>query len=298
MQDEGTNHKSGFVSIIGDPNVGKSTLINALLKETLSIISYKPQTTRHRILGILNEENYQIVFSDTPGIITPNYKLQDAMMDFTKGAINDADILLIMTVPKQTKFKNENFIKNLKQNKAFKIILINKIDLSNQSDLNESIDFWTGIFENTPIIPISATENFNLDLITSKIKQKLPKSPPYFPKDQITDKPERFFVNEKIREKILLLFKKEIPYSVEVITEEFIEEPNIIKIRSIIMVERSSQKGIIIGHKGQQLKKIGTLARLDLETFFKKNIFLDLFVKVNKDWRKKEKQLKNFGYST
>jgi len=289
-------HKSGFVNIIGNPNVGKSTLMNSLVGEKLSIITSKAQTTRHRILGIVNGENFQLVLSDTPGIIKPNYQLQTSMMDFVKTAIDDADIILYMIEAGESTLKDENLYNKIKSSKIPILLIINKIDLTNQNDLEELVDKWKDMLPNAEIFPISALEKFQIDNLLDRLIELLPECPPYFPKDQLTDKPERFFVNEIIREKILLNYKKEIPYSVEVITEEFKEDETIIRIRSIIMVERDSQKGIIIGHKGDALKKTGIQARKDLEDFFGKQIHIELFVKVNKNWRNNQNQLKRFGY--
>ena len=289
-------HKAGFVNIIGNPNVGKSTLMNALVGERISIITSKAQTTRHRILGIVNGEDFQAVFSDTPGIIKPAYELQESMMDFVKVAFEDADVLIYMVEMGEKELKNEAFFKKIKNVKVPLILLLNKIDKSTQTELEEQVAFWTGMVPNAEILPISALENFNIQTVMDRIVKLLPVSPPYYPKDQLTDKPERFFVNETIREKILIHYKKEIPYSVEIETEEFKEEKNIIRIRSVIMVERDTQKGIIIGHKGSALKRVGTEARKDLEKFFGKKIFMDLYVKVNKNWRSSNSQLKRFGY--
>ncbi|PID69518.1 MAG: GTPase Era [Flavobacteriales bacterium] len=289
-------HKAGFVNILGNPNVGKSTLINAFVGEKLSIITSKAQTTRHRILGIVNDDNFQVIFSDTPGIIKPAYKLQDAMMDFVKTALDDADILIYMVEIGEKGLKNEDFFNKITQSKIPVLLLINKIDKSDQEKVTKQLKYWQDKVPNAIIFPVSAIEKFNITPVFEKIIDLLPESPPFFPKDQFTDKPERFFVNETIREKILLHYKKEIPYAVEVITESFTDEKNIIKIKSIIMVERESQKGIIIGHKGTALKRIGTEARKDLEKFFGKKIFLEIFVKVNKDWRSDNRQLRKFGY--
>jgi GTP-binding protein Era len=289
-------HKAGFVNIIGNPNVGKSTLMNSLVGERLSIITSKAQTTRHRILGIVNTEDYQIVFSDTPGIINPAYELQESMMDFVKTAFEDADILVYMVETGEKELKNEAFFEKIKTVDIPVLLLLNKIDQSSQSELEAQVKHWEETLPNAEIHPISALENFNIDTVMARIVSLLPECPPYYPKDQLTDKPERFFVNETIREKILLHYKKEIPYSVEIETEEFREEPNLIRIRSVIMVERDTQKGIIIGHKGTALKRVGTEARKDLEKFFLKKIFLDLHVKVNKNWRSSTSQLKRFGY--
>jgi len=289
-------HKAGYVNIIGNPNVGKSTLMNALVGERLSIITSKAQTTRHRILGIVNGENYQILFNDTPGIIKPAYELQESMMDFVHTAFEDADILIYIIELGETALKNETFFKKITSAKIPVLLLINKIDLGNQEKLVEQVQFWQNKIPNAEIFPISALENFGIQQVFNRILELLPESPPYFPKDALTDKTERFFVNETIREKILLHYDKEIPYSVEVETESFKEDENIIRINAVIMVERESQKGIIIGHRGKAIKQIGIEARKDLEVFFDKKIHLELFVKVNKDWRKKEKQLKRFGY--
>ena len=289
-------HKAGFVNIIGNPNVGKSTLMNALVGERLSIITSKAQTTRPRILGIVNTEDYQVVFSDTPGIIKPAYELQESMMDFVKTAFEDADVLIYMVETGEKELKNEAFFEKIKNLKVPVILLLNKIDQSSQIELEQQVNYWKETLPNAEIHPISALENFNIETVMNRIVALLPVSPPFYPKDQLTDKPERFFVNETIREKILMHYKKEIPYSVEIVTEEFKEEPKIIRIRSVIMVERDTQKGIIIGHKGAALKRVGTEARRDLEKFFGKKIFMELYVKVNKNWRSSNSQLKRFGY--
>ena len=278
-------HRSGFVNIIGNPNVGKSTLTNLFVGEKLSIITHKAQTTRHRILGIVNSENYQMVISDTPGILKPAHKLHESMMDFVNMTFDDADILIYMVEYKDHNLKSLNLLKKIKSTKTPLFLIINKIDTINQTKLENEIDHWKSVLPNAEIWSISAKEKFNVIELKNRIIELLPEGPAYFPKDQITDKPERFFVNEIIREKILINFKKEIPYSVEVVTESFDEEVNIIRIRSIIMVERNSQKGIIIGHKGDAIKKVGTDSRIDLEGFFNKKIFLDLQVKVNKNWK-------------
>ena len=290
-------HKAGYVNIIGNPNVGKSTLMNALVGERLSIITSKAQTTRHRILGIVNDEQHQIVFSDTPGVINPSYKLQENMMDFVHGAFQDADILLYIIDTGEKDLKDEKLFERLKNTNLPILLLLNKIDRLDQDFVKEQILFWKELLPNAEIHPISALNKFNLDLVMARIIALLPVSPPYFEKDALTDKSERFFVSETIREKILKYYKKEIPYSVEIEVEEFFDEEDIIKIRAIIFVARESQKGIIIGHKGRALKKVGTLARRDMEAFFQKKIFLDLYVKVNKDWRDDDKQLKRFGYN-
>jgi len=289
-------HRSGFVSIIGRPNVGKSTLINSLMKEKLSIITSKAQTTRHRIRGIINGDDYQIVLSDTPGILDPSYKLQEAMMKFIKETLIDSDFLVIVEeVGNKESF--ESLVKKLNSFKIPIILLINKIDLSSQQELEESISHWKSIFPNVDIYPVSAIEGFFIDELIEIFKNKLPLSPPFFPKDQFTDRPERFFVNESIREQILIHYDKEVPYSVEVITEDFKDSPKIIKIRSLILVERDSQKGILIGHKGSALKRVASEARSNLEKFFGKKIFLEVFVKVRKNWRNDPSSLKKFGYN-
>ena len=289
-------HKSGFVNIIGNPNVGKSTLMNALVGERISIITSKAQTTRHRILGIVNGDDFQIVYSDTPGVLKPNYKLQDAMMNYSKSALTDADILLYVTDVFDSETKNADFVEKVKQNTASVILIINKIDLTTQEKLIELVEKWKILLPDAEIYPVSAQEKFNIDNLFKRILELLPESPPYFDKDQLTDKPARFFVTEIIREKILLYYDKEVPYSVEVEVEQFIENEKLININAVIYVERDSQKGIIIGHGGKMLKKVGTAARQDIETFFEKKIFLQLFVKVEKDWRNRQTMLKSFGY--
>ncbi len=289
-------HKAGFVNIVGNPNVGKSTLMNSLVGEKLSIITSKAQTTRHRILGIVNGEEFQLVLSDTPGVIKPSYELQSSMMDFVKTAIDDADILIYMIEIGESSLKDENLFNKIKSSSIPVVVLINKIDLSNQEELENQVSEWSKKLPNAEIFPISALKEFQVDNLLQRLIELLPECPPYFPKDQLTDKPERFFVNEIIREKILINYNKEIPYSVEILTEEFKEDEKIIRIRSVIMVERNSQKGIIIGHKGSALKKIGIESRKDLETFFGKQIYIELFVKVNKNWRSNQHQLKRFGY--
>jgi len=290
-------HKAGFVNIIGNPNVGKSTLMNALVGERLSIITSKAQTTRHRILGIVNGDDFQIVFSDTPGIIKPAYEMQESMMSFVKSAFEDADVLIYMVEIGEKDLKDEAFFKKIVHAKIPVLLLINKIDNSNQQQLEEQVAFWKDKVPNAEIFPISALNNFHVPEVFDRIKELLPESPPYYPKDALTDKPERFFVNETIREKILLNYNKEIPYAVEVETEEFKEDDDIIRIRAVIMVERDTQKGIIIGHKGAALKKVGVQSRADLETFFGKQVHIELYVKVNKDWRSNARQLKRFGYN-
>ena len=289
-------HRSGFINIIGNPNVGKSTLMNNLVGEKLSIITSKAQTTRHRILGIVNGDNFQLIFSDTPGIIKPSYELQDSMMDFVKSALEDADVLLYMLEIGEKSIKDSEVHDKIQSAKIPTIILLNKIDLSTQEDIKNQINIWSNQYPDTEIYPVSALNNFNTEKVINRIIELIPESPAYFPKDQLTDKPERFFVNEKLREKILLYYNKEIPYSVEVQTEEFKEEESIIRIRSLILVERESQKGIIIGHNGVALKKIGSKARIELEKFFGKKIFIELHVKVSKNWRSNSNQLRKFGY--
>jgi GTPase len=290
-------HKAGFVNIIGNPNVGKSTLMNAFVGEKLSIITSKAQTTRHRIFGIVNGDDFQIIFSDTPGIIKPAYQLQESMMDFVKSAFDDADVLLYMVEIGEKGLKDETFFQKITSSKIPVLLLINKIDKSSQEELEEQMQYWKEKVPNAEFYPISALNNFNVVEVFNRILDLLPESPPFYPKDQITDKPERFFVNETIREKILINYKKEIPYAVEVDTEEFFESENIIRIRSVIMVERDTQKGIIIGHKGAALKRVGMQAREDLEKFFGKQIHIELYVKVNKNWRSNQNQLKRFGYN-
>ena len=289
-------HKSGFINIIGNPNVGKSTLMNCFMGQKFSIITSKAQTTRHRILGIVNGEDFQLVFSDTPGILKPSYELQDSMMDFVKNALEDADIIIYMLEIGETSIKNDQVHKKILNANVPTFILLNKIDLSDQKNLEDQVILWKELYPKAHIYPISALNNFNIDIVLKHLIELIPKSPPYFPKDQLTDKPERFFVNEILREKILLYYNKEIPYSVEVVTEDFKQEDNIIKIKSVIFVERDSQKGIIIGHKGNALKKIGTKARQGLEVFFGKKIYIELQVKVSKNWRSNSKVLKKFGY--
>ena len=289
-------HKAGFVNIIGNPNVGKSTLMNAFVGEKLSIITSKAQTTRHRILGIVNGEDFQIVLSDTPGIIKPAYQLQENMMDFVKSAFEDADVLIYMVEIGEQSLKDEAFFKKITNAEIPVLLLLNKIDTSDQHQLEEQMQYWKEKVPTAEVYPISALEGFNVSEVLNRIIEVMPESPAFYPKDQLTDKPERFFVNEIIREKILMHYKKEIPYSVEVDTEEFFEEEEIIKMRSIIMVERDSQKGIIIGHKGSALKRVGVEARKDLEKFFGKQVHIELYVKVNKNWRSNDNQLRRFGY--
>ena len=291
------SHKEGFVNIIGNPNVGKSTLMNAFVGERLSIITSKAQTTRHRILGIVNGEDFQVVLSDTPGIIKPAYELQTSMMDFVKSAFEDADILIYMVEIGEKELKDDAFFNKIIHAKIPVLLLLNKIDKSSQQQLEEQVGLWKEKVPNAEIYPISALESFNVAEVFNRIVELLPQSPPYYPKDALTDKPERFFVNETIREKILINYDKEIPYAVEIETEEFLEDEDIIRIRSVIMVERDTQKGIIIGHKGSALKKVGIQAREDLEKFFGKKIHIEMFVKVNKNWRSNSYQLRRFGYN-
>ncbi|MCD2260185.1 GTPase Era [Psychroserpens luteolus] len=291
------SHKAGFVNIIGNPNVGKSTLMNAFIGEKLSIITSKAQTTRHRILGIVNGDNFQVILSDTPGIIKPAYELQESMMDFVKSAFEDADVLIYMVEIGEKELKDEAFFKKITNSKIPVLLLLNKIDKSDQDQLETQVQLWSEKVPNAEIFPISALEGFNVTEVFNRIIELLPESPAFYPKDQLTDKPERFFVNETIREKILMHYKKEIPYAVEIDTEEFFEEENIIRMRSVIMVERDTQKGIIIGHKGSALKRVGIEARKDLEQFFGKQVHLELYVKVNKNWRSDQRQLKRFGYN-
>ncbi len=290
-------HKAGFVNIIGNPNVGKSTLMNAFVGEKLSIITSKAQTTRHRILGIVNGDDFQVILSDTPGIIKPAYELQTSMMDFVRSAFEDADILIYMVEIGEKNLKDEQFFNRIVHAKIPVLLLLNKIDVSSQEQLEEQVSLWKEKVPNAEIYPVSALKNFNVAEVFQRIVELLPESPPFYPKDEITDKPERFFVNETIREKILLHYKKEIPYAVEVDTEEFMEDNKLIRIRSVIMVERETQKGIIIGHKGSALKRVGMESRKDLEKFFGKQIHLELYVKVNKNWRSNARQLKRFGYN-
>ena len=291
------NHKSGFVSIIGRPNVGKSTLINALMEDKLSIITSKAQTTRHRIRGIINGDDYQIVISDTPGILDPNYQLQEAMMKFINETLIDSDVLVFIDEVGSKDFKNDSLIKKINNLKVPKMVLLNKIDLFNQEKLISSLSYWEKIFPEIKIYPISAKEGFFVNELKEIFINNIPESPPFFPKDQFTDKSERFFVNESLREQILLNYDKEIPYSVEVITEEFKETNKIIKIRSIIFTERDSQKKILIGHKGAALKKVASNARKNLEKFFNKKIFIEVYIKVKKNWRNDKLSLKRFGYN-
>jgi GTPase len=290
------SHKSGFVNILGNPNVGKSTIMNALVGEKLSIISPKAQTTRHRIMGIVNGEDFQIVYSDTPGILRPQYKLQETMMNFVNSAITDADMILYITDVTERTAEEGEYIDKIKESGIPVIIAVNKIDLTNQEELEKIVAAWHKAFPDSPVIPVSAINSFNLDSLLNAILSKLPEGPAFFPKDQLTDKYERFFASEIIREKILKNYQKEVPYSVEIEIESFKEEKAIINIRALIHVARDSQKGIIIGHKGSMLKRVGTEARRDMEAFFGKKVFLELYVKVTKDWRDKPLILKRFGY--
>lgn len=290
-------HKAGFVNIVGNPNVGKSTLMNQLVGEKLSIATFKAQTTRHRIMGIVNTEDTQIVFSDTPGVLKPNYKMQEMMLQFSESALADADILLYVTDVVEDPEKNMDFLEKVSKMSIPVILLINKIDESDQKTLGNLVTKWHGLLPNAEILPISAKNKFGVDILLKRIHELLPESPAFFDKDQLTDKPAKFFVSEIIREKILRYYDKEIPYSVEVVIERFKEDDRQIHISAIIYVERSSQKGIIIGHQGMALKKVSTEARKSLERFFDKKIFLETFVKVDKDWRNSQKELKHFGYS-
>lgn len=289
-------HKAGFVNIIGSPNVGKSTLMNVLVGERLSIITSKAQTTRHRIMGIVSGEDFQVVYSDTPGVLKPNYKLQESMMDYVHTALTDADVILFVTDIFEDIKIDEKVLTKIKNTSTPVLLLINKIDLADQHKLEDKVAYWKNEVPKAEVIPVSALEKFNVNYIFDRILALMPESPGFYDKEQLTDKPEKFFVSEIIREKILLNYKKEIPYSVEVVVESFKEEEKIIKIRAEIIVIRDSQKGIIIGHQGKALKKVGTEARKDIEGFFQKQVFLELFVKVNKDWRDNDTQLKRFGY--
>ena len=288
-------HKAGFVNIVGNPNVGKSTLMNQLVGERISIATFKAQTTRHRIMGIVNTDDMQIVFSDTPGVLKPNYMMQEMMLAFSESALADADILLYVTDVVENPEKNLDFLSKVQKMKIPVLLLINKIDQTNQQQLGELVSKWHTLLPNAEILPISALNKFGVDMLLKRIKELLPDSPPYFDKDQLTDKPARFFVSEIIREKILLYYDKEIPYSVEVSVESFKESNDLISINAVIYVERESQKGIIIGHQGVALKKVGQEARRSLEKFFGKKIYLETFVKVDKDWRSSQKELNNFG---
>ncbi|MGP1597306.1 MAG: GTPase Era [Prevotella denticola] len=290
-------HKAGFVNIVGNPNVGKSTLMNQLVGEKLSIATFKVQTTRHRIMGIVNTDDSQIVFSDTPGVLKPNYKMQEMMLQFSESALADADVLLYVTDVVENPEKNMDFLEKVAKMTIPVILLINKIDESDQSKLVELVEKWHGLLPDAEILPISAKNKFGTDILMKRVRELLPESPAFFDKDQLTDKPARFFVSEIIREKILRYYDKEIPYSVEVVVERFKEDDRQIHINAVIYVERSSQKGIIIGHQGMALKKMSTEARKSLERFFDKKIFLETFVKVDKDWRNSQKELNNFGYN-
>lgn len=290
-------HKAGFVNIVGNPNVGKSTLMNLLVGEKISIATFKAQTTRHRIMGIVNTEDMQIVFSDSPGVLKPNYRLQESMLAFSESALTDADILLYVTDVIENPEKNIEFLEKVQHLDIPIILLINKIDMSDQKTLGSLVEKWHSLLPKAEILPLSALNKFGVDILLNRIKDLLPDSPPFFDKDQLTDKPARFFVSEIIREKILLFYDKEIPYSVEVRVEEFKEDSKLIRIRVIIYVERNSQKGIIIGHQGVALKKVSSEARKSLERFFGKKIYLEIFVKVDKDWRSSQKELDSFGYN-
>lgn len=289
------NHKAGFVNIIGNPNVGKSTLMNALIGEKISIITSKAQTTRHRIIGIVNSENYQVVFSDLPGLVKPSYKLQEKMMGFIDIALKDADIFIYMVEAGETKY-NEIVVQDILKSKVPVIVIINKIDLSDQEAVVQQMNHWLEIFPGSEVVPVSAIKNFNTQKVLDLILDLLPESPPYYPKDELTDKTVRFFISEIIREKILLNFKQEIPYSVEIVVEAFKEEENIIHIAANIFVMRESQKMILLGKGGKAIRKLGMDARKDIEEFVEKKVFLDLTVKVNKDWRDSDRELKRFGY--
>lgn len=290
-------HKAGFVNIVGNPNVGKSTLMNQLVGERISIATFKAQTTRHRIMGIVNTDDAQIVFSDTPGVLKPNYKLQESMLAFSESALQDADVLLYVTDVVENPEKNKDFLEKVGNMTIPVLLLINKIDQSDNKKLGDLVEKWHSLLPSAEILPISAQNKFGIDLLMKRIKELLPDSPPYFDKDQLTDKPARFFVSEIVREKILLYYSKEIPYSVEVRVESFKETDNLIRIGAVIYVERDSQKGIIIGHQGVALKKVSTESRKALEKFFGKNVYLEIFVKVDKDWRNSKRELDNFGYN-
>ena len=289
-------HSSGFVNIVGNPNVGKSTLMNLLVGERVSIITSKAQTTRHRIMGIVNTPEMQIVYSDTPGVLRPNYKLQESMLEFSESALGDADVLIYVTDTVETAEKNEEFLARVRGVDCPLLLVINKLDLSNQKELEKLVEYWHEQLPKAEIVPISALNRFNIEPLRKRIESLIPPSPPYFEKDALTDKPARFFVTEIIREKILLYYQKEIPYATEVIVEEFKEEVERINIKCLIVVERDSQKGIIIGPKGVALKRVGSAARKDIERFFDKKVFLEIFVKVEKDWRNRDNLLKRYGY--
>jgi GTP-binding protein Era len=294
---EEKKHRAGFVNIVGNPNVGKSTLSNRLVGERLSIITSKAQTTRHRIMGIVNGDDYQIVFSDTPGVLKPKFKLQESMLEYSTGALVDADVLLYVTDVIETPTKNQEFLDKVAREKIPILLVINKIDLlQGNDDLMRLIDQWKQLLPQAEVFPTSATENFNVDNLMARIVELLPESPPYFGKDALTDRSARFFVTEIIREKILLTYDKEVPYATQVIVEKYDESDNAIHIMAVIYVERDSQKGIVIGHRGAKLKRVGTEARKDIEKFFDKRVFLELFVKVERDWRNQEKKLRAFGY--
>lgn len=290
-------HKSGFVNIVGNPNVGKSTLMNLLVGERVSIITSKAQTTRHRIMGIVNTDGMQIVYSDTPGVLRPNYKLQESMLSFSQSALDDADVLVYVTDVVEKIDKNDFFLERVKKTTSPVLSVINKIDLTHQKALENSVAEWQTVLPQAEIIPISATCKFNIDYLKKRIEALIPDSPPYFEKDALTDRPARFFVTEIIREKILLYYQKEIPYSVEVVVEQFTESQALIHIKTLIVVERESQKGIIIGDRGKAVKKVGSMARKDLERFFDRKIFLEIFVRVEKDWRNRDSLLRKFGYN-
>ena len=289
-------HKAGFVNIVGNPNVGKSTLMNLFVGERISIATFKAQTTRHRIMGILNTPDTQIVFSDTPGVLKPNYKLQESMLNFSESALVDADVLLYVTDVIEKVDKNADFLDKVRKMQVPVIVLINKIDLTNQDGLVKLVELWHSLLPEAEIVPVSAKHRFNVKAVMKRIMELIPESPPYFDKDQLTDKPARFFVTEIIREKILLYYDKEIPYSVEVSVEQFKEDEKSIRINAVVYVERESQKGIIIGHQGKAIKKVMTEARKSLEKFFQKSIYLEAFVKVDPDWRSSDKELRSFGY--
>jgi len=289
-------HKSGFVNIVGNPNVGKSTLMNVLVGERISIITSKAQTTRHRIVGIVNTDDMQIVYSDTPGVLRPNYKLQESMLTFSESALGDADVLIYVTDVIEKIDKNDFFLEKVQKVSSPLLLVINKIDLSNQKALEKLVAEWQELFPQAEIIPISATNKFNIDYLHKRINEHIPVSPPYYEKDALTDRPARFFVTEIIRGKILMYYQEEIPYAVEVVVEQFKEAQELIHIKALIIVERESQKGIIIGNQGKALKKVGVMARKDIERFFNKKVFLELFVKVEKDWRNRDAILRNFGY--
>lgn len=290
-------HKAGFVNIVGNPNVGKSTLMNQLVGERISIATFKAQTTRHRIMGIVNTDDAQIVFSDTPGVLKPNYKLQESMLAFSGSALQDADVLLYVTDVVENPEKNSDFLEKVAKMTIPVLLLINKIDQTDNKSLVALVEKWHGLLPSAEILPISAKNKFGIDMLMKRVKELLPDSPPYFDKDQLTDKPARFFVSEIVREKILLYYSKEIPYSVEVRVESFKETDSLIRIGAVIYVERESQKGIIIGHQGVALKKVSTESRKALEKFFGKNVWLEIFVKVDKDWRNSKRELDNFGYN-